>query len=188
MAHIVAADAEERGGFRDRVMRLFRCVDPHRATQRLRAGSRELGGGLCAPRGCESGEVCHRTTADEQTGGAGIAADDLFDPVDRQALELDRGRRGAPCGEIRVQRGSEEIGNGGGRGAGSLHVAEHARVSVVAAVRHEHLAEIFEQLLERHALERKRGVELAPDFSRADIWIEAPLAHGTEVIGHRFNR
>ena len=103
------------------------------------------------------------------------------------ALDFNGRGSGAPRRQIGVERRRQQISEGGNGGAGRLHIAEHSRVAIVPAHRHNHLAEDIKQLLEVNAFIRQAAVELLADERRRRIGINSPVAERIEIIGHRFD-
>ena len=112
----------------------------------------------------DRGEIGHRPTADEESAGFGIESENLTNPIDCQALEFHRRRRGTPNGEIRVQRRGEQVGERCERRARRLYITKHARVRVLSAKGNDVLAKNLQQLVETNPFAWKRGVEPVANF------------------------
>jgi hypothetical protein len=152
LAHVVAADGQQRRRLGDRVVRLGRDVEPHRARQRLRTRPPDVDRRLHASRRRERREVRHRAAADEDPVRPCVRPDHVTDPFHGDALDLDRPWSRAPDGEVGVEHRGQQVGEARDRDAGRLHVSEHARMAVVPGEGHQAFLELNQRRGEAHPL------------------------------------
>jgi hypothetical protein len=188
LAHVVAPDAEDRRGLCDRMMRLGRDVESHRARQRVRTLPGHVDRGLDAAGRRERREVRHRAAAHEEPVTLRVRADDLPDPFHGETLDLDRPWRRAPRGEVGVQRRSQQVRKARDRDAGRLHVPEHPRMSVVSRQWHQPLFVLVERRGEARPLLGQLAVERGADIARRRGGRDLPAAQALVVAHHQVDR
>ena len=149
-----ACDAQRLG---DAVVHAARGIGRQaRAGDPVRARVRAQRGVAC---GGDREQVAHRRPARQDPARIRRESEELREPRDHLALDVDRGVL-APA-DVRVHPGGEQLGQHARRGSRAVHPAEEARVAVARRVRAHELVERRERRADGFAVARQRFAQRA---------------------------